>query len=130
MPNEDEEAQLKFLRRWLDAHLEDAREVLKKPLLVAEFGKSSRTRGFVAAQRDELFSVVFSRLYWSAGGAAVGGLFWQLLEEDMESYGDGYDVVLDEIPWSTSNLITRNCRKLSHLRKLSDSLFGSLRLLA
>ncbi|CAA7410461.1 unnamed protein product [Spirodela intermedia] len=122
LPAADEEAQLGFLNRWLDAHLEDAREVLRKPLLVAEFGKSSRSPGFTPAQREALFGAVFSKIYWSAraggGGPATGGLFWQLLAEGMESYGDGYEVVLEELRWTTSNLIAQNCRKLRHLGKL------------
>lgn len=122
MPAADEEAQLGFLSRWLDTHLEDAREVLRKPLLVAEFGKSSKDPGFTPAQRETLFGAVFSKIYWSAraggGGPAAGGLFWQLLADGMESYGDGYELVLEELRWTTSNLIAQNCRKLRHLGKL------------
>lgn len=58
-------------------------------------------------------------MYSSArgGGAAVGGLFWQLLVEGMDSFRDGYEVVLSENP-STANLISQESRRLVHIRKM------------
>ncbi|XP_078428545.1 mannan endo-1,4-beta-mannosidase 1-like [Wolffia australiana] len=122
LPEREPAEKREFLERWLDAHLEDAREKLRKPLLVAEFGGSSRQRGFSMAERDAIFGAVFSRVYWSAGVGAVGAVFWQALVAGMESYGDGYELVLEELPSTTSFLIENNCRKLTHLSKRVASL--------
>ncbi|GMN35571.1 hypothetical protein TIFTF001_005379 [Ficus carica] len=106
------ESQLAFLRSWLNDHIQDAQNILKKPVLFAEFGKSG-------AQRDELFNTVYSAIYSSAsaGGSAVGGLFWQLLSQGMDSFRDGYEVVLSDST-STVALISQESQKLNHIRKM------------
>lgn len=70
-------------------------------------------------QRDLLYNTVYSAIYSSAkgGGAAVGGLFWQLLTEGMDSFRDGYEIVLSESP-STASLIVEESEKLNHIRKM------------
>ncbi|XP_010926118.1 mannan endo-1,4-beta-mannosidase 1 [Elaeis guineensis] len=115
----NDQAQLAFLNKWLDSHIQDARNVLRKPLLLTEFGKSWKDPGYSSSQRDALFNTVYSKIYWSArtGGATAGGLFWQLLTEGMDSYRDGYEVILNEAP-STSNMITAYCHRLRYLGKL------------
>lgn len=115
----NDQAQLAFLNKWLDSHIQDARNVLRKPLLLTEFGKSWKDPGYSSSQRDALFNTVYSKIYWSArtGGATAGGLFWQLLTEGMDSYRDGYEVILNESP-STSNMITAYCHRLRYLGKL------------
>jgi mannan endo-1,4-beta-mannosidase len=115
----DDRAQLRFLGRWLDAHIADAQRTLRKPLLVAEFGKSQRDPGFTSAQRDAQFGMVYAKIYQSAraGGPTVGGLFWQLLADGMDSYGDGYEVIFAEAPASTTGVITTQSRKLKMLGK-------------
>uniref|UniRef100_A0A803NN49 mannan endo-1,4-beta-mannosidase n=1 Tax=Cannabis sativa TaxID=3483 RepID=A0A803NN49_CANSA len=107
------QAQMAFLKTWLNDHISDAENVLHKPILFAEFGKSGSN------QRDELFNAVYDAIYSSAsgGGAAVGGLFWQLLTEGMDSFRDGYEVVLSESS-STASLITQESQKLNHIRKM------------
>uniref|UniRef100_A0A1D1ZI37 mannan endo-1,4-beta-mannosidase n=1 Tax=Anthurium amnicola TaxID=1678845 RepID=A0A1D1ZI37_9ARAE len=116
----DEQIQLGFLNKWLDTHIQDAKNVLQKPLLLAEFGKSWKNPGFSRTRRDDLFTTVYSKVYWSArvGGPTVGGLFWQLLARGMDSYKDGYEIVLDDVSWTTSNMIAQQCRKLRYLGKL------------
>uniref|UniRef100_A0ACD5VI06 Uncharacterized protein n=1 Tax=Avena sativa TaxID=4498 RepID=A0ACD5VI06_AVESA len=115
----DDQAQLRFLGRWLDAHIADAQRTLRKPLLVAEFGKSQRDPGYSSAQRDAQFGMVYTKIYQSAraGGPTVGGLFWQLMADGMESYGDGYEVIFAEAPASTTAVITSQSRKLKMLGK-------------
>nr|AGG82699.1 endo-1,4-beta-mannosidase [Morus alba var. multicaulis] len=107
------ESQLAFLKTWLQEHIQDAQDVLHKPVLFAEFGKSG------ANQRDEVFNTVYSAIYSSAsaGGSAVGGLFWQLLSQGMDSFRDGYEVVLTESS-STVALIAQESQKLNHIRKM------------
>jgi mannan endo-1,4-beta-mannosidase len=71
--------------------------VLQKPLLVVEFGKSRRDPGYGSdAQRDAVFGTVYAKVYQSAraAGLLAGALFCQLLAVGMDSYGDGYEVVL------------------------------------
>ncbi|XP_023523796.1 mannan endo-1,4-beta-mannosidase 7-like isoform X2 [Cucurbita pepo subsp. pepo] len=109
--------QLSFLNTWLNEHIQDAQNILHKPVLFAEFGKS--TKNSASDQRDQLYNAVYSAVYSSArgGGAAVGGLFWQLLVEGMDSFRDGYEVILSENP-STANLISQESRRLIRIRKM------------
>ncbi|CAI0392348.1 unnamed protein product [Linum tenue] len=90
----------------------------------AEFGKSWKDAGFSAYRRDQLFNAVYYKIYASAkrGGAAAGGLFWQLLTEGMDSFRDGYEVVLGQSS-STGDLIARQSHKLYQVRKI----FGRMR---
>lgn len=113
----NEETQLSFLNSWLNDHIHDAQNILRKPLLFAEFGKSLKYSG--NNQRDQLFNIVYSQIYSSAsgGGAAIGGLFWQLLAEGMDSFRDGYEVVLSENS-STASLIAEESQKLNRIRKM------------
>lgn len=114
------EDQISFLGRWLNEHIQDAQNTLRKPLLLAEFGISTKNLGGAnSTPRDQFFNTVYSAIYSSAsgGGAAVGGLFWQLLAEGMDSFRDGYEVVLGESP-STATLIAQQSQKLNRIRKM------------
>ncbi|KAJ6822296.1 mannan endo-1,4-beta-mannosidase 1 [Iris pallida] len=117
--NSNDQAQVAFLNKWLDTHIRDAEVVLKKPLLLTEFGKSWKDPGYSSSQRDAMFSTIYRKIYWSArtGGATAGGLFWQLLAEGMDNYRDGYEIVLGQTP-STTGIISSQCRLLHHLGKL------------
>lgn len=119
LSSSDDRSQLAFLNKWLDVHIRDASSVLRKPLLITEFGKSQKDPGFSVDQKDALFRTVYSKVYWSArtGGAAAGGMFWQLLTEGIDSYGDGYQVIMGEAS-STTRLITAQSRQLRNLGKL------------
>ncbi|GFZ10344.1 glycosyl hydrolase superfamily protein [Actinidia rufa] len=114
-----EESQLSFLSSWVNNHIQDAQNILQKPLLFAEFGKSLKDSGFNMNQRDKLFDTVYSAIYSSArgGGAAAGGLFWQLLTEGMDSFRDGYEIVLSESS-STASLIAQHSQKINKIRKM------------
>ncbi|OMO87554.1 Glycoside hydrolase, family 5 [Corchorus capsularis] len=117
LQSSNDESQIAFLKNWLDTHIQDAQNILRKPLLFAEFGKSLRIAG--PNQRDELFNTVYTAIYSSAraGGAAVGGLFWQLFTPGMDSFRDGYEVIMSE-GTSTVNLITQESQKLNHIRRM------------
>ncbi|XP_074577803.1 mannan endo-1,4-beta-mannosidase 1-like [Curcuma longa] len=119
LSSSDDQSQQAFLNKWLDVHIRDASSVLRKPLLITEFGKSQKDPGFSVDQKDALFRTVYSKVYWSArtGGAAAGGLFWQLLTEGIDSYGDGYQVIMGEAS-STARLITAQSRQLRNLGKV------------
>ncbi|TVU44310.1 hypothetical protein EJB05_03746, partial [Eragrostis curvula] len=88
-----------FFRNWTRSHLRDTELYLAKPLLVTEYGKfiwdaeySNRT------QRDYFLGTVLDSIYESArdGGPLVGGAFWQLLDDGMDTFRDGYEIVLPE----------------------------------
>uniref|UniRef100_A0A7N0V0H2 mannan endo-1,4-beta-mannosidase n=1 Tax=Kalanchoe fedtschenkoi TaxID=63787 RepID=A0A7N0V0H2_KALFE len=113
-----DESQLTFLQDWMQNHTQDAETVLKKPLVIAEFGKSYKSPGFTSEKRDQVYNLVYTAVYSSAinGGAAAGSMFWQLLASGMESYKDGYDVVLSESP-STAGVIGQQSQKLSQIRR-------------
>ncbi|KAI5402957.1 mannan endo-1,4-beta-mannosidase 7 [Lathyrus oleraceus] len=114
------EDQLSFLSDWLNEHIQDAQNILHKPLLFAEFGISTKNLGNDSSTlRDKFFNTVYSAVYSSAsgGGTAVGGLFWQLLAQGMDSFRDDYEVILAESP-STSTLISQESRKLKRIRKM------------
>ncbi|KZV50147.1 hypothetical protein F511_30021 [Dorcoceras hygrometricum] len=119
LTGESDEAQFSFLNNWVASHIRDAQDILHKPLLFAEFGKSSRDPGYNINKRDELLSIVYSAIYSSAsgGGAAAGGLFWQLLTEGMDNFRDGYEIVFNESP-STDDVIVEQSRKLNKIRKM------------
>lgn len=117
LPNSSEESQLSFLNDWLNIHIQDAQNILQKPIILAEFGKSLRTSS--VSQRDQIFNIVYSATYSSArgGGAAAGSMFWQLLTEGMDSYGDGYEVIFSKNP-STEGIIFDQSQKLNKIRKM------------
>lgn len=119
LSSSNNENQLSFLNNWLDGHIQDAQFVLNKPILITEFGKSLKDPGFSSYQRDVLFNTVYYKIYASArhGGAAAGGLFWQLLTEGMDSFRDGYEIVLSENS-STANVISQQAHKLYQIRKI------------
>lgn len=117
LESSSDESQIAFLNNWLNNHIKDAHNILQKPLLFAEFGKSLKISG--PNQRDELFNTVYTAIYSSAsgGGAAIGGLFWQLFAEGMDSFRDGYEVIMSE-GTSTVDIITRESQKLNRIRKM------------
>ncbi|KZV37477.1 Glycosyl hydrolase superfamily protein isoform 1 [Dorcoceras hygrometricum] len=69
-----------------------------------------------------VFSTVYSKIYASAkrDGAAAGGLFWQLLASGMDSFRDGYDIILEENS-STEKLIAQQARRLYQIRNIVSS---------
>ncbi|KAH6796226.1 hypothetical protein C2S51_037212 [Perilla frutescens var. frutescens] len=85
--------------------------------MFAEFGKSSKDPGYNTKERDQLLDAVYSAIYSSArrGGVAAGGLFWQLLSEGMDNLRDGYEIVFNESP-STTSLIEEQSKKLNQVR--------------
>ena len=62
--------------------------------------------GYTPFHKDMPFNTVYFKIYESAkhGGVTARGLFWQLLSLDMDSFKDGYEIILDGN--SITNLIT------------------------
>lgn len=115
-PNSSEEAQQAFVDRWIQAHIQDCNSVLKKPLIIGEFGKSGKFPGFSIEKRNKYLGHVYDAIFMSAkdGGLCLGGLFWQLMAPGMKNYADGYQVILEESP-TTAYVIAEQSRKLHSL---------------
>lgn len=120
----DEGAQLSFLENWIQNHLDDANNIVKKPVLFAEFGKSSKDPGFSEWQRNNFFDTMYKHIYASAsrGGASAGGMFWQLMAPGMSQYGDGYEIVLSENP-STAAVIAAESHKLNMVTHMFTKIY-------
>uniref|UniRef100_A0A830CWX9 mannan endo-1,4-beta-mannosidase n=1 Tax=Phtheirospermum japonicum TaxID=374723 RepID=A0A830CWX9_9LAMI len=113
---ENDEAQMVFMRKWMTSHWRDSKTLLKKPMVFTEFGKSSKDGGFSIASRDAFMNAVYSNIYsFARGGGIGGGLVWQILDEGMESYGDGYNFVLSESA-STSSVISQQSHQMTALQ--------------
>nr|GEV05398.1 putative mannan endo-1,4-beta-mannosidase 9 [Tanacetum cinerariifolium] len=112
----DKEAQAKFAKKWIKSHIEDCNSVLKKPLLITEFGKSSQSADYTVKQRDKYFRNIFNTAYQSAnsGGSCAGTMFWQVMAKGMENWGDSYQVVLENNP-STAAVISQQSQKISSI---------------
>lgn len=97
-------------QRWLTSHWTDSRIILKKPLIFAEFGKSKKSPGYSISARDSFLNTIYTNIYNLArqGGTIGGGLVWQIMAEGMESYYDGYEIVLSQNPSSTSVIVQQS----------------------
>ena len=115
--NSNDEAEAVFVDKWIEAHTKDSKSVLRKPLILGEFGKSSRLAGYRQEKRDMYFGKKYEAIYNSAStrGPFVGGLFWQLMAQGMGAFRDGYEVELEEIP-STARVIAQQSHKLLSLK--------------
>nr|CAD1836937.1 unnamed protein product [Ananas comosus var. bracteatus] len=102
LSGQNDAAQTAFVQRWMWSHWNDARRILRKPLVFAEFGKSKRDAG--AGRR----------------GSMAGGLVWQAMAEGMESYYDGYEIVLSQEP-STTGVVARQSRAMAALSGVLSS---------
>nr|XP_043609589.1 putative mannan endo-1,4-beta-mannosidase 9 [Erigeron canadensis] len=116
VPGASDEARDEFVKKWITSHIDDCKSVIGKPLLIAEFGRSSNTAGYKVEQRDAYFSSIFNMAYESAksGGSCSGTTFWQVMAQGMENWGDGYQVVLEQNP-STAALIGKQSKKIASL---------------
>ncbi|KAK4480085.1 hypothetical protein RD792_013142 [Penstemon davidsonii] len=109
--------QAKFVGTWIQAHIQDSKSILGKPLVLAEFGKSSRSQGYTVGARDNYFANIYDSIYKCArrGGPCAGALYWQALAPGMDSSRDGYEVVLEQSP-STDIVIYQHTRRMNSLR--------------
>ncbi|XP_039114140.1 mannan endo-1,4-beta-mannosidase 1-like isoform X2 [Dioscorea cayenensis subsp. rotundata] len=116
IPHADDATQLSFLRDWIHSHSNAADEILRKPLLVTEFGKTSRFAGCNGVDKVAFYRTAYAVIYKliRARSACAGGLFWQLLLPGMENLSDGYEIILSDCP-SIANIIFRHSRLISSL---------------
>ncbi|KAK4383481.1 putative mannan endo-1,4-beta-mannosidase 9 [Sesamum angolense] len=118
VPGSNDEAQDAFVEKWIQAHINDSKSILGKPLVVSEFGKSSRSSGYTVDARDRYFGLIFNTVYGCARrrGPCGGALFWQVMAEGMENWSDGYEVVLEQSP-TTVGVIDQQSRRISSLNQ-------------
>ncbi|XP_039113817.1 mannan endo-1,4-beta-mannosidase 1-like [Dioscorea cayenensis subsp. rotundata] len=111
-----DKVQLEYMKNWTESHVQDAGRILKKPILMGEFGKSLKPKGGSIKSRDALMVITYTMILHSArnNGPFAGGLFWQLLDQALGQFQDGYGIVLPEFP-STAALIASHSRTLSNL---------------
>nr|GMD04912.1 mannan endo-1,4-beta-mannosidase 6-like [Ipomoea batatas] len=105
-----------FLSRWVDSHINDGENVLKKPVLFTEVGFPLGLHPGGSSERDTLLRIVYDRIYESAKNrrAGAGALYWQLLVEGMgKQYGDRFSLVAWQHP-STLKLITEQSFRLQN----------------
>ncbi|KAL3513335.1 hypothetical protein ACH5RR_026052 [Cinchona calisaya] len=118
LSGQNDDAQMIFLRRWTISHSTDSNTILKKPLVFTEFGKSSKDPGFSIYARDSFMTAIYSNIYSVArSGGIAGALVWQILAERMESYSDGYEIVLSQNP-STGRIISQQSRQMTSLEHM------------
>lgn len=119
--NKTERAKSVYVDKWIVAHLKDAYTLLRKPIILAEFGKSSReSPEYNIAKKDNYFKKIYNAISTSAtsGGSCAGAIFWQLLSQGMDSYGDGYEVILENSP-TTAQIIKEQSTKMSNIKNKS-----------
>ncbi|GMN56460.1 hypothetical protein TIFTF001_025585 [Ficus carica] len=122
LPGQNDNAQMAFVQRWLTSHWTDSRTILKKPLVLSEFGKSKKDPGYSKSARDIFMNTVYANIYELArsGGGIGGGLVWQIMAQGMENYGDGYDIVLSQNPLMAA-IISQQSRKMTALEHASST---------
>lgn len=120
MSGASDDAQEKFVENWIQAHVNDSQLVIKKPIIVSEFGKSSRSSGYTVGVRDTYLGNVFGAVYncARARGPCGGALFWQVMAVGMENWSDGYEIFMEESP-STVGVIEQQSRRIASLNKMN-----------
>ena len=104
---------MEFMDRWIRNHYEDARNILKKPLVIAEFGKWNKAG---VEERDMYMRNVYRDIYRYArsGGIMSGSMVWHVMAEGMDEYHDGYEIILSESP-STAGIMSRQSHAMKAL---------------
>ncbi|KAL6315366.1 hypothetical protein AAG906_000474 [Vitis piasezkii] len=74
LSGQNESAQMAFMQRWM------------------------QNQGYSLGARDQYLSTVYQSMnnFESTGGGISGSLVWQLMAEGMDSYGDGYGIILSQ----------------------------------
>ncbi|KAK6937957.1 Glycoside hydrolase, family 5 [Dillenia turbinata] len=116
LPGQNEEAQMAFVQRWLKSHWTDSKTIIKKPMVFAEFGKSKKDPGYNTSVRDSFLSTIYDSIYKLArsGLSIGGGLVWQVMPEGLDSYYDGYEIILSK-DLSTVSVMSKQSRRMADL---------------
>ena len=84
------------MKKWMHSHSIDSNKILKKPLVLGEFGKSNKDSGHSLGERDQYLRKVYKSMnkFERTGGGIGDSLVWLLMAEGMDSYCDGYGIIL------------------------------------
>lgn len=115
IPEAELEEKLVYLANWVDAHIRDSENLLKKPVLFTEVGAPTTKTGG-SNDRYVLLKMIYDKIYKSAENneAGAGVLIWQLLVEGVEEYSDEFSFVAWKYP-STYKLILEQSSKLLNM---------------
>jgi mannan endo-1,4-beta-mannosidase len=117
LSGQGEKLQNEFVRQWAQSHLEVSQKILRKPLIITEFGKSRKHPGFTEESRDAFLETINNTIYSlarSSNGCLAGGLIWQIFAQGMESYSDGYEIELTRAP----SMIARQAQHMFELTNM------------
>ncbi|GMP79151.1 hypothetical protein CsSME_00034812 [Camellia sinensis var. sinensis] len=90
LSGQNENPQMAFMQKWVENNWADSGKIVRKPLVITEFGKSGKDPGLsVFTDIDNLAR---------NGGNIGGSLVWQLMAQGMDPYFDGYQIILSEDP--------------------------------
>lgn len=114
IPRASLDEKIKYLSSWVDSHVNDSQNILKKPVLFLEFGSNLHAKKNGTYERDVLLNVVYGKVYESAtkGQAGAGALIWQLMVEGMQKYHDEFALIAWENPSTYKLIVQQSCRLL------------------
>jgi len=103
---------VKYLSQWVDSHIHDGDEILKKPVLFTEVGSSLHQNQQELHQRDIFLKTVYDKIYESAKKrqAGAGALIWQLLVDDTQGYAGEFSFVAWNHLSTYKLIIEQSCR--------------------
>ncbi|KAG1363843.1 mannan endo-1,4-beta-mannosidase 6 [Cocos nucifera] len=122
IPRASLEEKVKYLSSWVDSHVNDSQNILKKPVLFLEFGSNLHAKKNGTYERDDLLNVVYDKVYESArkGQAGAGALIWQLMVEGMQKYHDEFSLIAWENPPTYKLIVQQSCRLLRLFQRLKE----------
>lgn len=114
IPEASLQDKVNYLSSWVDSHVNDSQNILKKPVLFLEFGSNLHVKKNGTYERDVLLKVVYDKIYESAkkGQAGAGALLWQLMVGGMEKYHDEFSLVAWDHPSTYKLVVQQSCRLL------------------
>ncbi|XP_024359301.1 putative mannan endo-1,4-beta-mannosidase 9 [Physcomitrium patens] len=116
-PSLTEAEKRKFMVKWIQTHINDSETTLQKPVLFAEFGKSSRTSGYKETVRIDAMRSMFNAVYDSAAkqGAAAGAMVWMLVTNSTKNtLADGFEIDLSS-DLAIASLMQNQASRMSSL---------------
>ncbi|ERN01665.1 hypothetical protein AMTRI_Chr10g229390 [Amborella trichopoda] len=111
IPNARLEEKVKYLSKWVDSHINDGENVLKKPVLFTEVG-SLRGNMHDPHGGGVLLEIVYDKIFESARKkqAGAGALVWQLTVQGLDKYGDEFSLVAWDQPSIYKLMLEQSCR--------------------
>eukprot|EP00899_Mesostigma_viride_P013205 jgi/Mesvir1/21886/Mv01955-RA.1 len=112
--------ELEFLSRWNAAHIEDAQNILRMPVVGTEFGHRATGPSDTLDERVRVFGAMYRATQESAasGGPAAGALFWLLNAQGTTDW-NGYGVTAGQV---TNTDITKHSVIMSSIQGPPDNL--------